>query len=115
MNLIITALGKLPVILLIILSAASVTAGDFFAKYWSINTRSVFYVLAIMGYVGSSIFYIPTLLREGLIITSVLWSLLSIIGFLVVGILIFKETLTNLEIIGVMLGIASLVILSLGK
>ncbi len=115
MNPVVELLQKLPVWLLLILSASSVIAGDFFAKYWSIHLRSVFYFLAIASYMLSGFFYIPTLLREGLIVTSVIWSVLSIVGFLVIGLLIFKETLSTVEIVGVLFGVISLVILSISK
>jgi len=67
------------------------------------------------GLAFSGFFFIPTLLREGLVVTSVIWSILSIIGFLAVGILIFKETLTILQIVGVIFGILALIILKLGE
>lgn len=115
MNIIVTTLQKLPLLLLLVLSAASVVTGDYFAKYWSIHTRNIFFVLALICYIGSSVFYIPTLLKEGLIVTSLIWSVLSIIGFLAVGFFVFKETLSTRETIGVILGVASLLILNIKK
>ncbi len=107
--------SKIPVWVLLCLAAISVVTGDVLAKYWSTNTKSVFYFAGLIAYAFSGFFYIPTLLREGLVATSVIWSILSVIGFLVVGILLFKETLTPLQIVGVILGIIALVILTLGK
>jgi multidrug transporter EmrE-like cation transporter len=109
----IALLGKLPVFSLLLLSALGVISGDYFAKYWSVEQRGWMYALAIVGYALSAVFYIPTLLREGLVVTSVVWVVLSTIGFLVVGILIFHETLTPLQWVGVGLGIASLLILTI--
>lgn len=106
---------KIPALVLLVLSALSVTTGDFFAKYWSTNTRGLFYFLALLGYIGSGVFYIPTLLKEGLIITSVIWSVLSTVGFLLVGLVIFKESLTAMETLGTILGVASLVVLSFSR
>ncbi len=108
----ISVLTKLPVWLLLGLSAAGVITGDYFAKYWSVNQRLLFVVLAVAGYAVSSLFYIPTLLREGLIITSVIWVVLSTIGFLFIGLVLFHETLTAIQWLGAGLGIASLLILS---
>lgn len=107
--------SKFSVLALICFASLSVVVGDIFAKYWSINTKPVFYFIALIAYAFSGFFYIPTLLREGLVVTSVIWSITSIIGFLAVGILLFKETLTPLQIIGVVLGIIALVILTVGK
>ena len=107
--------SKIPVWALLCFAAIAVVTGDVFAKYWSTNTKSVFYFAALIAYAFSGFFFIPTLLREGLVITSVIWSILSIIGFLAVGILIFKETLTILQIVGVIFGILALVILKFGE
>lgn len=107
--------SKIPIILLLVLSALSVTTGDFFAKYWSTNGKNVFYLLAILGYIGSSIFYIPTLTKEGLVVTSVIWGVLSMVGLLIVGLFIFKENLTTLEMWGAGLGVASLIVFSFSK
>ena len=105
-------LTKLPVWLLLIISASGVVSGDYFAKYWSINHKPIFVILAFVGYAISSLFYFPTLLSKGLVVTSVAWSVLSIIGFMVVGILIFNETLTPTQWLGAGFGIVSLVILA---
>ena len=105
-------LGKLPIWLLLSVSALGIITGDYFAKFWSINQRTIFVVLAICGYAVSSFFYIPTLLKQGLVITSLIWSLLAIIGFMFVGLYLFHETLTPMQWVGVGVGIISLIILS---
>ena len=106
-------INKIPVIVLLLLSGSAVVLGDVFAKYWSINQRSFLFFLAVASYMTSSILYLPTLLREGLIITSIIWSLFAIIGFLFVGLVVFKETLNSTQIVGVVLGVISLIILSI--
>jgi|SRR3989344_3119807 len=106
---------KLPVIVLIIISASSVVMGDYFAKSWSMSQRTWLFIFAILAYMGSSIFYIPTLLREGLIITSLLWTVISTLGFILIGLVLFKEHLTFGQWIGVAFGITALVILSITR
>lgn len=105
-------MGKVPVLVLLSLSGLGVISGDVFAKYWSLHQRWPFFAAAIFGYFVSSFFYIPTLLREGLVITSIIWSLISLIGFLFIGLVIFKESLTLHQGIGVAFGLVSLVILA---
>lgn len=87
--------------------------GDYFAKYWSINQKTIFFIISFSVYAIAGIFYIPTLLREGLVITSIIWSVLCAAGFIVVGLLIFKESLSVFQTIGIVLGVLSIIILSL--
>lgn len=108
----ISLLGSVPVLVLIILASASVIMGDYTAKAWSVSHKPLLLVLAFLGYFLSGFFYIPTLLREGLIVTSVLWAVISTIGFLVIGFVIFKEQLSLMQIIAVIIGIISILLLS---
>lgn len=108
-------LPSLPVWILLILSSIGVITGDYFAKLWSINTKTIFLILAFAGYLTSSFFYVPSLLKEGLVVTSIIWSLLSIVGFLFVGLVIFRESLNAWQIAGVCVGLISLVILTIAE
>ena len=115
MDLYISLLGRLPMYLLLVLSATGVVAGDYFAKKWSIDQKTSYLLLAFFGYFSSSFFYLPTLLKEGLIITAVIWVLLSTIGFLFIGIVIFKESLNLFQILGVGLGVVAIILLAIEK
>jgi multidrug transporter EmrE-like cation transporter len=103
---------KIPISVLLLLSGAGVVLGDTFAKYWSLNPSWSIFVAAMIGYLASGFFYIPSLLQEGLVITSVIWSLISIIGFLFVGLVVFKEHLTPIQRVGVSFGVVSMVVLA---
>ena len=115
MNFYLELAKRLPVIVLILLSAGATVSGDLFAKYWSTNNKTLFFVAAWIGYATSCIFYMPTLMRQGLVVTSIIWTLITVIGFLFVGLILFKETLTPLQIFGVVLGAISLIILSVAS
>lgn len=107
-----TLLSSVPVLVLILLASASVIMGDFAAKAWSINQKPYLLILAFLGYFLSGFFYIPTLLREGLIVTSIVWAIISTVGFLIIGLVIFKEQLSLLQIVAVSIGIVSIIMLS---
>src|SRR3989344_4468711 len=108
MDAVLQALSKVPVAMLLILSALSVIIGDFFAKYWSTKEKTLFLVIALLGYLFSGVFYIPVLKREGLVISSMIWVLLSTIGFIVIGTVLFKEPLTPMQIGGIAAGTVAL-------
>ena len=106
-------MGKIPVLALLMISGIGVILGDVFAKYWSTNQRWSLLVATFICYFSSSFFYVPTLLRQGLVITSIIWSLIGFIGFLFVGLVIFKEGVNLWQGVGATFGLISLVILAI--
>lgn len=101
--------------MLIIISAISTVLGDYFGKLWSTNLKPEFFWLNVIFYTLSSLFFLPALLKASLTMTSIVWSLISILGFLVIGLIIFKETLTFTQIIAVIFGVISLVLFSFSE
>ncbi len=112
-SVVVAALNRLPVLGLIGLAATSVLIGDVLAKFWSIHQRPILLVGALIAYAGSGFFYTPTLLRSGLVITSLIWVLASTTGFLVIGIIFFHETLSLPQMVGVLFGLIALVLLTI--
>lgn len=115
MSVITELMQKIPLALALLLSAVGTVGGDYLAKSWSLNLKTNYFILALVFYFAAGLFYAPTLLKEKLVITSVIWSVLSIIGFLFVGLVIFRETLTSIQILGVVLGVLSLIILAIAQ
>lgn len=115
MNPLVTILQKLPVIVLLLLGAVCVAAGDFFGKSWSLDQRNTLYFVSLAAYALSAVFYLPSLLKEGLVITTVIWSILIILVSVFIGLVLFRETLSPLRMIGVLIGLVSLVILNIAK
>lgn len=112
MNAFIELMAKLPLWSLLILSGTSVALGDFFAKSWSVERRSWLILAMVLGYFFSGFFYLPTLLKGGLIVTSMIWSLLSTLALVAIGLFIFHESLTSLQIVGLILGTVAIMVLS---
>lgn len=113
MQTIIEFFNKIPVWVLITLAATSVIIGDVFGKYWSQNRRLSFLILTLVFYACSGLFYTPTLLRKGLIVTSIAWTIMATVGFLIVGAIMFKEHLTGFQIAGTALGTVAIILLSI--
>ena len=115
MNFLVGTLQKLPVLALLIIGAMCVALGDYLGKSWSLDQRTSLYVLSLAAYALSAVFYLPTLLKESLVITTVIWSILIILVSIFIGLVLFKETLSPIRVVGVVLGLVSLVILNVAK
>ena len=113
MDTVVTWAQKVPLLLLFTISAISVGAGDYLAKKWSIEPGWCTIAGALACYIISSFFYLLTLTRKGLVVSCVIWSIASIIAFLFVGLVVFHETLSGVQLFGVIMGTISLLLLSM--
>lgn len=92
-------------------SASLVIVGDYFAKLWSTNLSTWAYVATLISYAVGSALYMPVLLKEDLVTTALVWSLLNIIGFTFVGLYIFGEHISITQTIGICFGIVAVILL----
>ncbi len=103
----------MPVFLLLLLAVCMNIAGDYAGKFWSVHQKPWIFLIAFGLYALAGLLYLPSLLKEGLIVTSLIWTILTVVGFVLVGLLIFHEHLTTMQLLGVGLGVAAVVLLSL--
>lgn len=113
MDILVSWAQKMPLLLLFAVSALAVGAGDYLAKKWSLEPGWGSFSGALACYLASSFFYLQTLTRKGLVVSCVIWSIASIFAFLFVGIILFHETLSGVQLIGVVLGTITLLLLSM--
>ena len=105
-------LGHTPVIILLIISAVLTVLADIVAKYWSISRSSTLFIAALIIYAVSTVFFIPTLVRETLIVSATLGTVLATVGFVLASLFIFKESISSIQWVGVVFGIVSVILLS---
>lgn len=85
---------------------------DILAKEYQINKGVTRFIGAISLYVLANIFWLVAL-RNGAGLTkgSIIFSVASAILAIFIGLFLYKESLTNLQIVGVVLGFISIVFL----
>ena len=95
-------------IIVVILEAFS----DIFAKEWSLNQKAWLFSLALFGYILTNLFWLWALKNDvGLARGAVVFSAGSAVLGVMSGFLIYKETFTTLETIGIILGVVSLILI----
>ncbi len=87
---------------------------DILSKQFAVNGKFVFAVLAIIGFIAANTAWLISL-RTGAELSkgAVLFSVLSGIGAVVIGILVYHEKTSPYQLIGLALGIAAIAFLSL--
>ena len=87
---------------------------DVLAKQFGVTGKLIFGVLAILGYVLANIAWLISL-RNGAELSkgSVIFSALSGIGAILIGLLMYHEKANPYQLIGLALGVAAIVFLSI--
>ncbi|MBV9712063.1 MAG: EamA family transporter [Ktedonobacteraceae bacterium] len=98
---------------LLILVAFELLA-DILAKQFSLNGRYIFALLSLLGFLAANTAWLITL-RTGAELSkgAVLFSVLSGIGAVMIGVLIYHEKTTPWQVIGLILGVAAIACLSI--
>ncbi len=83
---------------------------DIFAKEWSLGHKSLFYaVFALLAYMLANTSWLFALkYGSGLARGAIIFSVASALLASVIGIIFYKEELTTIQIIGVVLGLLSI-------
>jgi len=113
MKAIISIFNKVHPQILLLFAAIFVIFGDYTGKLWSRNPTLSLFILTILIYALYSITYIPVLLRRGLIVTSFNWTLISDIGVIFIGIILFHEHLSAYQVCGVILSLIAIYLLEI--
>jgi multidrug transporter EmrE-like cation transporter len=87
---------------------------DILAKQFSLNGKYIFAILALLGFLAANTAWLISL-RAGAELGkgAVLFSVLSGIGAVLIGVLVYHEKTTPWQIIGLILGIAAIACLSI--
>ncbi len=87
---------------------------DILAKQFSLNGRILFAILALLGFLAANTAWLISL-RTGAELGkgAVLFSVLSGIGAVMIGTLVYHEKTTPWQLIGLVLGIAAIAFLSM--
>lgn len=87
---------------------------DIFAKQFAISGKVIFGVLAILGFVLANLAWLFSL-RNGAELGkgSILFSALSGIGAVLLGLVLYHEKVNRYQLIGLVLGIAAIIFLSI--
>ena len=85
---------------------------DIFAKEYSLRDNYWFWIASIASYIIANIFWLSAIKNgSGLGKGAIIFSVASAIIATTIGIIFYKEILTKIQLIGILLGIISLIFL----
>ena len=104
---------KIPLVAWLLVSAIFFAGGEYFSKIWALapGWRSLFLVLLM--YNLGTLCWLPALLQKNeLALLGTIWLLLGSIATVVIGTVVFQESLTTLQWSGIAVGLVALAILA---
>ena len=104
---------SIPALAWLLLSVVFFAAGEYFSKKFALGPSLKFVALILSAYILGTLAWLPSILQKNqLSVSGTVWSVLSVLATIGIGLLIFKERLDVLQIIGLILAIVALALLS---
>jgi len=88
-------------------------AGTLSAKFYSINKNPLLLIATIVLFGGAGLTFALSLRYEGVAITNILWIAISIVVVTIMGIFFFKESVAPIQIAGIIVITAGLILVNL--
>src|SRR3990167_7820085 len=96
-----------------VLSGLLFAVGEFLSKKFAFNPRAVFVIFILIMYSLGALAWLPAILQKNqLSIVGAIWSVLSLLATVLIGVLIFGEHLNALAVAGLVLGFLAILLLS---
>jgi multidrug transporter EmrE-like cation transporter len=102
------------VALIILVASVFYGFGEYYSKIYA-NTASIKALLTSLGFYNlTSLCFFPAIKRmNSLSVLGTIWNVAYMIVTIFLGVVVFGEVLTTLQIIGIILGIAAIICLSI--
>jgi len=101
---------KITFIILVFLAALFEAAGDIILKKWALDNKQIFFVLGLMVYFAATVIWAFSLKYEFLSKAISVVTVLNLIIVVLAGVIFFKEDLSLINKMGIILGIASVIL-----
>lgn len=99
----------------LLLSAIVFAAGEYLSKIFALHPSFLQGALAVACYTVAVILWLPAIFQTNhLAVTGAIWSVLSLLLTVLIGIVVFNESVTLVHMFGIFLGLAAVGFLSLG-
>lgn len=102
----------MPIFLLLVAVTFEVVA-DILFKQWAIANKTAFLLIGFALYSIGTLFWAYSLQFQQLSKSIIVFTLLNLIAVLLAGVLVFQEKLSFINIIGILLGLVSIILLEL--
>lgn len=102
-------------IIWLIFSALCFAVGEFLSKKFALSPKLSYVILFLMVDILGALLWLPAILqRNQLSIVGTMWSVLSFLSTVLIGVLIFDERLSLTGLLGIVAAFIAIILLSIG-
>ena len=98
---------------LILFAIVLEAAADILFKYWSIENKNSLFILGMLAYAVGTVFWAVSLKYEFLSKAVSVFTILNLAAIVLLGVLVFKENLSLINKIGIVLGVVSIILIEI--
>lgn len=97
----------------LVISAVLFALGEFLSKKFALAPSGTLIAALLVAYIISDLTWLPALIEKNqLSIVGAIWSVLSLITTVLIGVLVFGEELNTMGSIGILFGVVAITLLS---
>jgi multidrug transporter EmrE-like cation transporter len=97
----------------LIISTLFFALGEFLSKKFSLNPKITYVIYILIIYSLGVLAWLPAILQKNqLSIVGTIWSVLSLLTTILIGVLVFKEKLEFTGVLGIILAFIAIILLS---
>jgi multidrug transporter EmrE-like cation transporter len=105
---------SISVIILLLIGALLYISGDVFSKKYADSPGLLFGLLAWISYSLTTSCWLPALTKfNSLSVLGTIWAVMTTLIAVLVGVFIFKESLTSIQMIGIVMAVISIILLNI--
>lgn len=99
----------------LLLSALFFAIGEFLSKKFALQPKLFYVILMLITYSLGVLAWLPAILQKNqLSVVGTIWSVLSLITTILIGVIIFSEKLNLTSIVGIIFAFIAIILLSNG-
>ena len=102
-------------IALLLVGGAVLTLGDIIMKKWVVGGGNWLYLAGMAVYLLGLVFLVETFKYKNIAIASTIFVIFNVIILTLISWVYYRETLSIIQILGIVMGIAAVVVLEIGS
>ncbi len=97
----------------LIASAIFFAVGEFLSKKFALSPRIFYVVFILIVYCIAELLWLPAIMQKNqLSVVGTMWSVMGLLATILIGVLVFKEKLSMVGVLGIAFAFISIILLS---